>query len=223
MRSVDALIAVGGGSGTAQELALAIEHDIPVLPVPTFGGTARDVWNSYRPEIVQALRIDEQRAERWEQPAPMDSNLLEMLAIDMVDALIASLPRRCFVIMPFKKDFDKLFDEVILPAITRAGDKAIRVDRVSLTGDAVSQIEKGIRNCEYAVVVLDDLRPNVLYELGLAHGRDKHTILLNQEGSLGEEGIAFDIFTRHRLEYVEVNDKLQDDLLRVINSLPSRN
>jgi len=36
VRDLDALIAVGGGMGTRQELALAIEHDIPVLPVPTF-------------------------------------------------------------------------------------------------------------------------------------------------------------------------------------------
>ena len=126
MRSVDTLIAVGGSGRTAQELALAIEHDIQVMPMPTFGGAARDVWNSYRSEIVQALRIDEHRAKRWEQPTPTTSDLLHMLAMDMVDALIASLPKRCFVIMPFKTDFDKLFDEVILPAITRAGDRACR-------------------------------------------------------------------------------------------------
>jgi len=92
VRDVDALIAVAGRGGTDQELALAIEHDIRALPVPTFGGSARKYWDAYRPDLIGALRIDEQRACRWEQPAPTEPERLQDLANEMVEALFSSLP-----------------------------------------------------------------------------------------------------------------------------------
>jgi predicted Rossmann-fold nucleotide-binding protein len=77
VRGVDALIAVGGGRGTSQELALAIEHDIPVLPVPMFGGAAQEYWKAYRSELLQSLNIPEEVGRRWEAAPPDSADALQ--------------------------------------------------------------------------------------------------------------------------------------------------
>lgn len=220
VRGLDALIAIAGHRGTDQELALARELEKPVLPVPTFGGKSREFWDAYRSELIDELRIDERRAKRWESPAPKASANLRKLGDDMVDALIKSMPRRCFVIMPFHQDFDTLFEEIIDPAVKDAGDLPVRVDRAAVPGDVVVQINNGIKNCEYAIVVLDDLRANVLYELGIAHGCSKTTVLLNRRGRLGGEGsMPFDLLTQHRLEYEESDSNLRQRLHKLVTSL----
>ena len=91
------------------------------------------------------------------------------------------------------------------------------MDRVGAPGDVKKQIDDGIKNCEYAIAVLDNLRANVLYELGVAHGRDKATILLHREGALGEEGsVPFDLFTQHRLKYTKLDAELPNRLKALI-------
>jgi predicted Rossmann-fold nucleotide-binding protein len=223
VRGVDALIAVGGGRGTSQELALAIEHDIPVLPVPMFGGAAQEYWDAYRSELLESLNIQEEVARRWESAPPASEDALQKLADEMVDALFDSLPRRCFVIMPFHGDFDGLYDFVIQPAIRAAGDEPIRLDRLANPGDIKKQIDDGLKHCEYAIAVLDQLRPNVLYELGIAHGRGKPTILMNRKGAISEsDAVPFDLFTQHRLEYASLDAELPKRLTAVIDKVSVR-
>jgi len=219
VRSLDALIAVAGGGGTDQELALAVENQIPILPVPAFPGAALDYWKAYRSELIAALRIDEVRASAWEQPPPNESATLRALADEMVDALVNSLSRRCFIIMPYAVGFEKLYEQVITRAVRAAGDVPVLLKDMPFTGDAVARVHAGIENCEYAIAVLDNLRPNVMYELGLAHGQRKPTILLNHTGTLGVEGMAFDLLTLNRLDYEDIDDRLGERLLRMIQSL----
>lgn len=223
VRDVDALIALGGGRGTSQELALALENDIPVLPIPLFGGAAQEYWKAYRNELLQSLNIDEEVARRWEAARPDSRDAAQALADEMVDALLDSLPRRCFVIMPFHEDFDGLYDFVIQPAVRAAGDEPIRLDRLANPGDIKKQIDDGLKHCEYAIAVLDQLRPNVLYELGIAHGRGKATILMNRRDAIGAaDAVPFDLFTQHRLEYASPAADLPTRLTEVINKVSVR-
>jgi hypothetical protein len=78
--------------------------------------------------------------------------------------------------MPFQESYSALYDFVIEPAVTGLGDSPIRTDRIGIPGDVGRQIADGIQRADYVIVVLDGLRPNVLYELGLAHGQGKSTI-----------------------------------------------
>jgi len=219
VRSIDALFAVGGGSGTAQELALATELRIPVLPVPLFGGAAKDVWVAYRDELLKNLELDELTARRWEEWGQADDEQLRKLASEMVGALLDSLPRRCFVIMPFAEDFTGLYDFVIEPAIRVTGHEPIRLDRAAVPGDVGSQIHHGIRTCDYAIAVLDGLRPNVLYELGLAHGRNKPAILINRIGTQTDEAPIFDLLMQQRLDYQTLEAGLVKRLQDAIEAL----
>jgi predicted Rossmann-fold nucleotide-binding protein len=207
VRAVDALIAVAGRAGTEQELALAMEFGLPVLPVPTFGGASAAFWLAYRPELINALRIDEATASEWEtQKSANAAGLVDQ----MIDKLVQSLSRRCFVIMPFDPAFDPLFDHVIAPAVAKSGDHVIRVDRLGTAGDASTHVRDGIRNCDYVIAVLEKLRPNVMYELGLAHGLQKPSILLRSTAD--DTPPPFDIYTHQRLPYGHPDEALQKEL-----------
>ena len=68
--------------------------------------------------------------------------------------------------------------------------------------------------------MLDNLRANVLYELGFAHGCDKPTILLNRDGGLGADGVVpFDLSTQNRLEHLALDAALPLRLTEMIKAL----
>jgi hypothetical protein len=219
VRSVDGLLAVAGRGGTAQEVALAMELEMPLLPVPLFGGTAEQFWRSYEADLIQRLRIDRAVASRWASPPAVDRGPIGQLAAEMVRALLATLPRRCFVIMPFSDEHVSLYDFVIEPALLSAGDAAIRLDRAAIPGDTGYQIRDGIRCCDYVIAVLDGLKPNVLYELGLAHAYGKRTILMNRASALGNTVVPFDLAVQQRLEYRTIEASLVDRLKSAIAGL----
>jgi nucleoside 2-deoxyribosyltransferase len=100
------------------------------------------------------------------------------------------------------------------------GDSALRLDRTAIPGDTGHQIKNGIRSCDYAIAVLDGLRPNVLYELGLAHAYGKRTILINRAGTLEGNAAPFDLALQQRLEYRTLEASLVDRLKNAIKSLP---
>jgi predicted Rossmann-fold nucleotide-binding protein len=220
VKSLDGLVAIAGRGGTAQELALAMELAAAVLPVPLFEGAAKEFWQSYEADLLQMLHIDEATASRWRAPVPADEAGLGQLAVSMVAALLKALPRRCFVIMPFNEDFETLYDFVIERAVAAVGDSPIRLDRTAIPGDTTHQIHDGIKVCDYAIAVLDGFRPNVLYELGLAHAYGKPTILLNRNDAVDSAVVApFDVSTHQRQEYSGLAASLVDRLKNAILSL----
>jgi predicted Rossmann-fold nucleotide-binding protein len=221
VRSLDGLLAVAGRGGTAQEMSLAMELETPVLPVPLFGGSAAEFWHFYEADLIRILRIDHAIAERWSSPAPDKSSSTSQLAAEMVSALLAALQRRCFVIMPYSEEYVSLYEFVIEPALTSVGHSSIRLDRTAIPGDTGRQIQEGIRRCDYAIAVLDGLKANVLYELGLAHAYGKRTILMNREGSFGESGTPFDLALQQRLEYRTLETSLVERLRKAIANLPA--
>jgi predicted Rossmann-fold nucleotide-binding protein len=223
VRGLDALIAVGGGEGTRQELALALEFGTRVLPVPMFGGAAEEVWRAYRTEIISPLRIDEETARRWEKLSSEECGAdHQSVAEAMVGALLRSLPRRCFIIMPYHDALTPLYDNVLKPAIEAAGDIPIRIDRIGVPGSVTTQIEDGLRTCDYAIAVLDSLRPNVMYELGMAHGHRKTVILINRRGGFADGQVPFDIHNQQRLQYTDPDDVFREQITETMRRLETR-
>jgi hypothetical protein len=216
VRDLDALIAVGGGSGTDQELALAFELRIPVLPVPTFPARnpkdypgAPQYWDAYRDDLLADLRLkgEPSRVARWEAPPPQGQAEIVELARDMVDTFLLSLPKRCFVIIPYCPEQTPLYEQAIRPALEAVGDEAVNLQYLGLHGDATEHIRSGIQHCNYVIAVLDGSNPNVFYEVGLAHAWAKPTILLSRTASTGPD-IPFDIRTQNRLQYESESDAL---------------
>lgn len=93
--------------------------------------------------------------------------------------------KRCFVMMPFttpegyeKDHFVKIYDQIIKPAIEKAGLKAERVDENLLSTDIVTKIFQGLTECEMAICDLSSRNPNVLYELGIRQAYNKPVLLI---------------------------------------------
>jgi hypothetical protein len=94
-----------------------------------------------------------------------------------------------FVIMPFDPEFNDAFEQLLKPPLEAAG---FRVERADTSLDQENILKRIVRGISDSQVVLADLttrNPNVLYELGMAHGLNKPTILVAQ--SIDE--IPFDL------------------------------
>jgi len=217
---VDGVIGIGGRGGTEQTLVLGLATERPVLPVAAFGGGSAAVWENHESDVIQSLGIETAELDLWKR-RPQDEKAASELARMMVARLLGVMVRRCFVVTPFQNTHSALYDFVIAPAVEGLGDEPIRLDRMAIPGDVGQQIASGIRHADYVIVVLDGMRPNVLYELGLAHGQGKPTILMNQRGKLGTDAemMPFDLALQQRLEYEAVDKELPKRLQKAIRAI----
>jgi hypothetical protein len=82
--------------------------------------------------------------------------------------------------MPFAKEFDWLFAGLLAPTLRELGFEAIRADTVLDQQNILRDIVAGIHSSDLIVADITSLNPNVMYELGLAHGLRRPTIILTQ-------------------------------------------
>jgi hypothetical protein len=104
------------------------------------------------------------------------------------------MEHRAFLAMPFRTELHWI-REAIRSASDQLGIQLRAVDETIQPGEEiVAGIRQEIRAATLAYVVLTDLNPNVMYELGLLHEASKPTILLADKDALGR--LPFDLRTR---------------------------
>lgn len=123
----------------------------------------------------------------------------------------------CFVVMPFDKkpdaagrliDFDKLYDEVINPAIKMAGMEPLRADEEQVGGLIHKPMYERLILCEYAIADLTTANANVFYELGIRHAlRPASTVLIFAE----DARLPFDVAPLRALPYATQADGTVED------------
>ena len=82
--------------------------------------------------------------------------------------------------MPFKKEYFKIYDDVIKSCLKERGYTAIKSNDEPKTGDLMRYICELIRESKYAVVNNSEWNANVVFELGLIFGLGKIAILLKK-------------------------------------------
>src|SRR5690606_3928482 len=89
----------------------------------------------------------------------------------------------CFVAMPFATKYNKVWLELLKPAITQAGLKPVRTDENLPSSSIPMEILSGIAEATLVIADLTSGNPNVFYELGLAHAvkRSTQVVLITQE------------------------------------------
>jgi hypothetical protein len=217
VHAADALLAIEGQSGVTQMVDLALALEKPCLPLPFTGGASRQRWQENRELIVSwfGLRADE--AERLEEPGELTADRVEDLAGLVKQALLRRLRPKCFVMMPFARDFDRLYTEGLRPAIEAAGFNAVRADHLNLVGDAIEVLRTAIHACDCAVAVLTGFNLNVAYELGFAQALGKPVVLLcawNEQRRLPE--LPFDLRTENVLGHDDDLAALREKLTAVL-------
>lgn len=120
------------------------------------------------------------------------------------DHLLRGFNARCFIIMPFDEVFDPIYEDVIVPALSAYGLLPLRTDREVVAGNLVETIRDGLRHCYFAIADITGDRPNVMYELGMAHAHQKPVILLRRvRTAMTNAAAPFDLRTESVLSYSE--------------------
>jgi hypothetical protein len=93
-------------------------------------------------------------------------------------AKIAVKPDTCFVLMPYRGQFELVYQTIVsalegLMTCTRADD-------MRTGGSILARIQDGIGSAELIVADLTGQSANVFYEVGIAHSRTKNVLLLTQ-------------------------------------------
>lgn len=126
---------------------------------------------------------------------------------------------RAFLAMPFRPDL-RWIREAIRKATIDLGIELRAVDEILPPGEEiVSGIRQEIRDSALAYVVLTDLNPNVMYELGLLHEASKPTILLADKDEIAR--LPFDIRTRMIVSF-ERRAEAEDDLRMAVVTATGR-
>jgi nucleoside 2-deoxyribosyltransferase len=225
VHSSDVVVSVEGEHGTRSVLDVALAIERPVLPLPFGGGASKEVWQAQREDIINWFQISGTEVESFEQTklAELNEPQVRELAKRVHAYLMRGFTQGCFVIMRFHERSDPVFDEAIRPALAAHGFQAWRTDRSVPTGDVIAAIRDGINHCYFVIADTTEDRPNVMYELGLAHASNKPVILLrraNPDGSLPPA--PFDFQTQSILCYTDDLNDLRRRLETAIGILSGK-
>lgn len=132
-------------------------------------------------------------------------------------------PKLAFVFMPFTDELTGIYQEFIKPAVeaSKFNLDCKRADDIRSNIAVINDIWRSIHEARIIIADLTHLNPNVMYELGLAHGLSKEVILIYQNFS-GETRIPFDIAHIRRIEYEDTTDGkqcLKKKLTKTINNV----
>jgi hypothetical protein len=111
---------------------------------------------------------------------------------------LALMKPTVFIAMAFAEAFRPGLDQVIIPAINRAGAEAVRAD-LEMQGHIHSQMFERISESRALVIDLSGLNPNVFYELGVAHTLHRRSIMVVNQKHLDK--VPFDIAPYRILVY----------------------
>jgi predicted Rossmann-fold nucleotide-binding protein len=210
----DAVVGICGGKATREVLDLAYIAGKPLIPVPSTGGASLECWKRYGEELRQRLALTPDEVRALED---------ERVPSRGVKACLSVLERvvrpRCFVAMSFASHPVANVFETIEGVVEERGYQVVRIDRANFNGNIVDGIWDSIRHCDVAIVDLTEHRPNVYYEMGIAHALNKPTVLIvySRTGNVPDD-IPFDVKVQRILPY----GTTQTLRTHLINALPGR-
>ena len=129
---------------TSDEVDAALEQRLHIINVTTVGKTIdlclEEMFLSAARKLDQraSARLRTSRPDVFETAdVPLRGDPVEPQA---AVALTESTSKLCFVMMPFAERFDRVYRELIVPAIGEAGLSAIRADEIAAAGFVMEQI-----------------------------------------------------------------------------------
>lgn len=119
-------------------------------------------------------------------------------------------PIFAFVLMPFNPMFDDVYEIGIKEAASQAGIVANRLDEQLFVEGMMDRIYRQIEAADIIIADMSGQNPNVFYEVGYAHAKDKLCILLTKE----TKDIPFDLKHRRHIEYKDSIAFLRHELVK---------
>ncbi|HLJ80839.1 MAG TPA: hypothetical protein VKT52_05085 [Ktedonobacterales bacterium] len=107
---------------------------------------------------------------------------------------------KCFIIMPFRPEFDEVVT-VVKAALAQAGiDEAVRMDDIMGAGYISPELQGELQAADFCIADLSDLNPNVMWETGYAAALLKPTIAITRS----QDPLPFDV---HDLRFERYDPK----------------
>jgi len=116
-----------------------------------------------------------------------------------------------------KGHFQRVYTDLVIPACTKAGFKAIRADDVKESNFIHLDILQKLLDCPMAVCDLSSSNPNVLFELALRQAFDKPVALIQELGTKQIFDIAPLRYTEYRKE--RVYHEVLEDQAKIATSI----
>ena len=119
--------------------------------------------------------------------------------------------KRAFVVMPFSPEFNDVYILGIRETAEQLGVVVERADSIEHNQSIPEVIRRRIAECDVVIADTSQHNPNVFYEVGLAHGISKETIIICRDAKT----IPFDVGAINHIVYssiVELRDKLKSRL-----------
>ena len=202
--AADVIVTIGGDHGTPNVINTAVSLDRPILPLPGIGRASGDAWWKMRADFIDRFSMTDDDVALVEQALPEDPSDgdLQSRAKRLLSIVLRGFSKTCFVVMPFQDDFRPAYEQAIAPALIAHGLTPVRTDMLLPAGNIITAIREGIRQSYFVIVDTTGDRPNVMYELGLAHADDKPVVLLRQLDADGKLPTPpFDFLTESIIGY----------------------
>ena len=119
----------------------------------------------------------------------------------------------CFVLIPFREPFLRLYSKHIKPTLVSLGLRVLKADDLFTPTVIVEDIWEFINRARVIVADVTGRNPNVFYELGIAHTVGKDVIVLTQN----EGDVPFDVGHLRHFTYVD-NETGWGDLEHMLES-----
>lgn len=103
----------------------------------------------------------------------------------------------CFVLMPFKKELQPVYEDHIRKIVESEGLSCLRSDEIIKPNQITRDIWEKVNRARLIIADLTGKNPNVFYEVGLAHAIGKDVILITQTA----KDVPFDLKALRYIEY----------------------
>lgn len=124
---------------------------------------------------------------------------------------------KIFMLMPYRDYLNLIFQEHIKKPLTVMGHQVKRADDISKSTNILSDILELTRRSDIIIADLTEKNPNVFYELGIAHEKEKWVIQICQMG----EKIPFDLAQIRTIFYKDTPDGLKILTEKIIEYIDS--
>ena len=113
-----------------------------------------------------------------------------------------------FVLMPFDHKFDDIYKLGIKETASQLGIIAERVDEQIFQEGILERIYRQIESADIIVADMSGQNPNVFYEVGYAHAKEKLCVLMTKNA----DDIPFDLKHHRHIVYGESIQNLRENL-----------
>lgn len=119
---------------------------------------------------------------------------------------------RAFVLMPFDNSFNDTYQLGIKAASTKVGIVTERLDEQIFVEGMIDRIYRQIEIADIVIADMTGKNPNVFYEVGFAHAKEKICILITDRA----DDIPFDLKNRQHIVYNNSISFLRDELIKYL-------